>query len=683
MAKPAKSNRAQIRFRYAVVSIGIILFSLLIAIALFKTTVVYADEWNTKANDELEKTSIVEPVRGDILAADGSVLATNTITFTLRMDYRAEGFREAEYLSAIPALTDSFALHFPRKTKAQWEKHLTKEFNKPKGTRNRWFSLISNLTLAEKDLCRTFPFLSIKNPNKNGLIEETVYRRSKPFGDMARRSIGSVGQTKEDSRIRGISGLEKSLDSLLYGQRGISKRVPLTKKIGKWTDIPAIDGHSVLSTIDITLQDLLEQELDSMLTDEQADWATAILMEVETGDIKAMANFEYSPKDDDYIEAYNRSVVAYEPGSVVKTISMLIALEDGLVSNLDEVFQIGASYTYGKPIRDSHVIQSATVEGILEQSSNIGMTKIIMRGYDNRTQAFVDRLRSLGLFEKLNSGIAEEEYVRVTTGRGKRDLANMSFGYSTAFPPLSTLSIYNAIANDGKYVRPRLVRGLRTKDGDSIFEPTYIRERVCSEENAAKLRRMLKSVVHGKHGTARLIKNDLVPLAGKTGTANHWDTIAKIYDKSRNRLAFCGFFPADNPKYSMMVLTFNPKVHRRSPGLTSGRVFRNMALKMYSRGMLGDISDYKANAPANPKGAIAMSGCSPDNEMLGGASARTLSKPSTDGQTPSVKNMTLREAIVMLENLGYNVTFTGSGRVIDEVIDPANRSARLTLSTKY
>lgn len=683
MASQGNSNRAHIMFRYAVVTAGIVLFALLIVIKLFDTTIVHASDWNARANEELKQPKVIDPIRGDILAADGSVLATNIVYYTLRMDYRADGFKEEDFLKDVPALADSLARHFPYRTKKEWEKRLTKELDTPREKRNRWFPLISNLTLEEKNLCHTFPFLSITNPNKNGLVDEMVYLRDKPYGDMARRSIGSIGMTDKCNERHGISGLEKSLDSLLYGRAGVYKRVALTKKIGKWADIPAINGYTVLSTIDITLQDLLEEELNAMLDSADAEWGTAILMDVPTGDIKAMANLEYDAKKDRYVEAYNRAVVAYEPGSVVKTISMLIALEDGLVSDPDEVFQIGSSFTYGSPIRDSHHIGSATVEGILEQSSNIGMTKIIIRGYDGRTQAFVDRLGSLGLFEKMNSGIAEEERVRVTPTRGKRDLANISFGYSSAIPPLYTLSVYNAIANDGRYVRPRLVRGLRNENGDSMLEPTYIRDRICSPENAAKLRRMLKAVVHGSHGTARFIKNDLVPLAGKTGTANHWDTVTHRYDKSRNRLAFCGFFPADSPRYSMMVLTFNPKGAYRSPARSSGRVFRNMALKMYSRGLLGDISDYTDNAPASPPGAVALPGSRPDPEALGGATVKVLAAPSDDAERPTVKNLSLRQAVVALENLGYKVTFTGTGRVVGESIDPATRTAQLTLSTRY
>lgn len=678
------TNRSHIMFRYAVVTTGIFFFAGVILLKLFNTTIVHASDWNAKANSELQKTIVISPVRGDILAADGSVLATNIAYYSLHIDYRAEGFDETRYLEAVPALSDSLAKYFPYRTRNEWNSRLMQEMAKEKSKRKRYFALIEKLSLEEKDLCRTFPFLSIKNPNRSGIIEQMVLTRDKPYGEMARRSIGSVGQTLQCSEVHGISGLEKSLDSLLYGQAGVYKRVPLTKEIGRWTDIPAVDGYTVLSTIDISLQDMLERELNAMLDSADAEWGTAVLMEVATGDIKAMANLEYDRSRDAYIEAYNRAVVAYEPGSVVKTISMLIALEDGLISNLDEVIPIGSSFTYGSPIRDSHHIGSATVEGVLEQSSNIGMTKIIIRGYDGKCQKFIDRLGSIGLFDKMNSGIAEEERVRVTTGRGKRDLANISFGYSSAIPPLYTLSIYNAIANDGKYVRPRLVRGLRTAEGDSMFEPTYIRERICSPENAAKLRQMLKAVVNGSHGTARFIKNDLVTLAGKTGTANHFDTLTRRYDKSRNRLAFCGFFPADNPKYSMMVLTFNPQGAYRSPARSSGRVMRNMANKMYSRGLLGDTSDFTQDAPQSPQPAVAVARRRPDAAITGGTEARPLSRRSSSANPPaSVINLDLRDALVELENQGYTVTFTGTGRVVGESYDRQHHKAHLTLSTQY
>lgn len=681
------SNRGRIMFRYGVVTLIMLAVAFLIGIKLFRTTIINASKWNAKANSELQQVQVITPVRGDILASDGSVLATNVIYYTIRIDFLAEGFNDNVYRKAVPALADSLAKYIPKRDKKEWKEYLLKPLEKKATERTRSFLLADNLSLTLKDrMLADFPYVSTPNRYKSGIVVEPVYRRERPFGDMARRSIGAVGETKTSKERHGISGLEKSLDSLLYGKPGLYKRVPLTKEIGKWTDIPAVNGYTVLSTIDINLQDMLEQELNAMLDSADAEWGTAILIDVPTGDIKAMANLEYNPKRDAYIEAYNRAVVAYEPGSVVKTISMLIALEDGLINNLDEPINIGSGFVYGSRISDSHYIGTTTVGGVLEQSSNIGMTKIIIRGYDNNCQGFVDRLGSLGLFEKMNSGIAEEERVSITRTRSKRDLANISFGYSSAIPPLYTLSVYNAIANGGKYVRPRLVRGLRTEHGDSLFEPTYIRDRICSETNAKKLQQMLKSVVFGSHGTARFLQNDLVQIAGKTGTAHPWDTLTHSYNRSKKRLAFCGFFPADNPRYSMMVLTMDPKGAYRSPARSSGRVMLNMAKRMYSRGLLGDAPDMSANVSATPLGPIAIAGHVPSTDILGGSSPRILAQKEDDsGETGalSVINLSLRDALAKLEPKGYHVTFTGSGHVVRQQFDHDNRRAMLTLSSSY
>lgn len=673
-------------FRYAVVTAGILLFSSLVVIKLFRTTITDAEHWNKKANDELTVVREIQPVRGDILACDGSVLATNVIYYELRCDYRAEGFNETEFYRQLPALADSMARHFPRRDRDGWKEYLSAPLREPKNRRRRYHLILDRLNRDELELTRTFPFFDIRNPNKTGIIEKDTCYRDLPFGDMARRCIGQVGQNKSWKGAHGWSGLEKSLDSLLYGRAGLYKRVPLTKKIGQWTDIPPQNGRTVISTIDIALQDLLEQELNAMLDSSRAEWATAILMHVPTGDIKAISNLEQDPRTGRYVQAYNRAVVAYEPGSVVKTISMLIALEDGLVNDINETFEVGGAYSWGSAIRDSHSIgQTASVKKILAESSNKGMTKIIVRGYADKTQKFVDRFASLGLLEKMNSGIAEEENMRVGRGRGRRDMANMCFGYSTAIPPLRTLSVYNAIANGGRYVRPRLVRGFRLPDGsDSILQPTYIRDRICSETNAGKLTEMLESVV--QDGTAKFIKKGNVRIAAKTGTANYWDTIGRFYDKTRNRLALCGYFPAENPQYSIMVLTFNPRSGPyRSPARSSGRVVRSLAEKMYARGLLGNRTDFRADAPEHPLRAVAAAGTNPKAEVIGNVAPQRLSTPSASSSDtlPNVLNLPLRQALAKLEADGYEVSFSGTGRVAAQHYDRLNRKANLELSTKY
>lgn len=688
-ARKKGNNQQHIMARYVIITFGILVFAGAISFKLFSTTVLEAEHWNEKANTELERTDTITPIRGDILAADGSILVTNLAYYNLRIDYRSEAFAEADYLSSVDALSDSLAKHFPRRTRDGWKEHLMKEMSKDKASRSRSFLLIANLTNPEKELVKTFPFFDKDNSNKTGLTEETVMKRDCPYGDMARRSIGRVGQTRECSEIHGISGLEKALDSLLYGVPGIYKRVPFTKRIGNWTDIPALNGYNVRTTIDITLQDILENELNTILDSCGAEWGTAVLMEVATGDIKAISNFELDPSTGKYTEAYNRAIVAYEPGSVVKPISMMIALEDGLVDNVDEVIPIGASFAYGggRPVTDSHYNSQLTVAGIIEQSSNIGMTKVIIRGYNNNPKGFVDRLEGMGFFEPMNSGIADEERPRMSHNPTRLDLSRMSYGYSTAIPPLYTLSVYNAMANNGRYVRPRLVCGLERDGVDSVIPVSYIRDRICSEENARKMQYMLTQVTEGSHGTGRRLKNPYVRIAGKTGTAYSINYSTGQYERGKKRLAFCGFFPADAPKYSCMVLIYHPTKNMFGAASTSGEVLKNVALKMYSRGMLGDASDYTAEPNANPgtpvlNATTAAEGTGDLSQFLGGERVRVIAAPegNTGDGIPNVRGLTLRDAIRRLEAEGLTVRFSGDGIVSAQNLLP-NGIVQLTLRT--
>lgn len=668
------SNHSNIMFRYVLIIFGILLFAGAISVKLFSTTVLHADDWNRKANTELQRTDTITPLRGDILAADGSVLVTNLCYYTLRIDFRSEGFKELEFLEQIGALCDSLAAHFPQRNSDEWKERLMAQFNKDKDNRSTSFKLLENLTYPQMQMVKSFPFFNIGNPNKTGLTEEPHMKRDCPYGDMARRSIGRVGQTDVCDEIHGISGLEKALDSLLYGIPGVYKRVPFTKRIGNWTDIPARNGYNVRTTIDITLQDILENELNTMLDSCGAEWGTAILMEVSSGDIKAISNFQLDPATGKYIEAYNRAIVAYEPGSVIKPISMMIALEDNLVNNIDEVIPIGASFAYGggRPITDSHFNSSLTVAGVIEESSNIGMTRIIVRGYNDNPKGFVDRLEGLGFFEPMNSGIADEERPRMSHNPTRLDLSRMCYGYSTAIPPLYTLSMYNAIANKGRYVRPRLVCGLQLDGVDSMIPVSYIRERICSEENALKLTEMLRRVTEGKRGTARRLKNPYVSIAGKTGTCYNLNFDTGQYERGKKRLAFCGFFPSEAPKYSCMVLVYHPVRNLFGAASTSGEVVKNVALKMYSRGLLGDNPEYEKEQVENPgepviEDPLDHNSNIPDLAKFAGVSGnikKYTNKPGNQsGDMPWVVNMGLRDAVVRLEQAGYEVSFRGDGRV--------------------
>ncbi len=667
-----RDNHKHILFRYGIITGCIMLFTIWIVIHLVDTTVVHAKKWNELASQELDRTISINPERGDILACDGSVLATNLRYYTIRIDSRCEQFREKEYLNAIDnlGLPDSMAKYFPRRKRKEWEEVLRKAISKPKNERKYVSTLIKNVTFEEVERIKKFPFFNIGNRAKTGFIADGFMRRSNPYGDMARRSIGGVGEdSARNYEVHGWSGLEKALDSLLYGRKGIAKKVALTRYITNWTDTPAVRGYHIRTTIDINMQDIVENELNRVLETCNADWGVAVLMDVQTGDIKAISNLEKSKSGRGYVEGMNRAVMGYEPGSVVKPISMLIALEDGLVRNVDSVIHTGYSFAYlGKrPITDSHGVESMRVREVIERSSNIGMAKIITRGYDRNPAAFYERLKSIGFLDSMHMGIAGERIPAIKKNPSRIDLSRMCYGYTTEIPPIYTLSIYNAIANGGRYVRPRLVTQLIGEDSDTLLPVTYIRDRICSEKNAAKLRSMLKNVVWGEHGTGKLLRNDVVEIAGKTGTC--YMVEHGKYVTSKKRLAFCGFFPAEDPKYSCIVLTCYPKQNMFGAASTSGQVLKNIAMKMFSRGMLDNASDYTEiqNPGTTPLmyASNKTSTYSNINKKMSVDRNHHLPTPARhpDRCVPSVLGLGLREAVSKLEASGYNVKFDGSGYV--------------------
>ena len=664
--------------RYSITIGFFLLLASRIIYCTFQNSVVNAAKWNELAQKELSRTSLViQPDRGDILACDGSVLSTTMQFYTLRMDFGANGFHWKGYVDSIDALADSLHAHFPIKGGlTAWQDSLRAPLRRK--TRPRGWRLIKNISYADYQRIKEFPFFKGRRQGNNGLLAEPSKRRRLPYGDMAKLSIGVVTERK-NGEVHGMSGLEYALDSLLYGKPGVAKKVNFTRGIGNWADTAAIRGWDVVSTIDIQMQDILENALLDRLQATRAEWGTALLMEVNTGEIKAICNLEedsLGTGSGRYVEAMNRAVRGFEPGSVAKIISMMIAIEDGHVSNLDSVVGIGSSFKcfgQGRPITDSHFNSDLTIAGIIEQSSNIGMARVLSRFYKS-PQQWHDRLARIGFLDRLKSGIGEEmpaRYPVVPLDRGGLvTLSRQFYGYGMEIPPLHTLSLYNAIANNGKYVRPRLVKALRRDGVDSIIPVDYVVPQACSERTARKMQQMLSLVVNGKHGTARsLAKGAMVTLAGKTGTCY---TVGKHgYDTSRKRLAFCGYFPAEAPKYSCMVLIYHPRQEAFGAASTSGVVLRDVANALYSRGLLDNSSDFRAdidpNRSASPVVYSSKSSTLPqDVAQLTGAKishrigADQQNKP---GHVPGLYGMGLREAVNTLERAGYEVAYRGSGYV--------------------
>ncbi len=673
--------------RYGIVVGIMLLFSVLIVWDLFKTTAVQAAEWNKKADEVLMDTVPIEPERGKLLADNGTVLAANLQYYVLRIDWFTEGIKVDTLMKDIGPLCDSLALFDNSMTAAQWKqkilgdrKEILDNANKTKpdgtkGRKNRAYKLFPYmLTHKEYERVSNFPFLR-RAKNKNGFYTEKHNRRIKPYGDMAARSIGNVGQSEESSFIHGHSGLEMALDSLLYGKPGVAKNIQLTNGIVRAESVPAVKGYDITTTINVQLQDIVENELNDMCLETGAKWGTCVLMEVATGEIKAISNLERNDKTGEYVEGVNHAVLGYEPGSVVKTISMMVALEDGMVSDINAPIATGSDWMYaGRNISDRpHGAATRTAREIIETSSNIGMAKLIVRKYGDNPPAFKKRLEEMGFFEPFHLGIAGEttpwfQDAEIKNG-GRVTLSRQAFGYGSRIPPLCTLAMYNAIANDGKYVKPRLFKKLsREGEPDSIIPVTYIRKQVCSPENARKLRIMLHDVVWGSHGTARhWVQDDKVEIAGKTGTA--YTTSGGQYS-GQKRLAFCGFFPYDKPKYSCMVLMLGANC---GAGASSGTVLKNIARKMYAHGLLGPSPDYATEKPAAGQEKktyptlFASMGDTKSKYINGGLSIKSSHRYARPGKVqkgvPNVIGLDIREAISVLEDAGLTVSFTGTGMV--------------------
>lgn len=679
-----KNNKAHILFRYGIITIAFVLFGVVILVKLFSTTVIEAHEWNARAKAELSRIDTIAPERGNILADNGNILACNLKVYDIKLDLRHDKIKRMKVVpwSSIDSLADSLDVYYPRIAnllsqpadtikKYSWHTRLKKEFEKPDSIRPRALRLAQKKTLEDYERIKGFPFLkTIKG--RHPLYKESRNTRIYPYGKMAYRSIGRVNENRETRQIHGYSGLEKDLDSLLYGKPGLAKKVALTNGISNWVTTPPRRGYDIHTTIDIDLQDMLEEELHKICAEAKAEWGTAILMEVKTGEIKAISNIELL-ENGTYGEALNRAVLPYEPGSVMKPISLMVAFEDGLVKSVNDVVDCSPFMKTSDP----HGSGMKNMKQVIEQSSNPGIARVIFRGYAQNPEKWYDRLAGLGFFEPIRSGIAGEctPRIRRLTDKDSRgnnitmtarhlDLARQAYGYNTELPPLFTLSVYNAIANDGKYVRPHLVKSLIDEDGrDSVLKIDYIRDSICSAATARKVRECIREVVWGDHGTARLVRDDRVCVVGKTGTA--YPVEHGVYNKAKRRYAFAGFFPYERPQYSCMVLVMSGAGN--SANRTSGQVVKNMAIKMYSRGMLNNASTYTAERNGS---SPVMSASTRGNmgKVAGALGIKGMKKVKAGGTVaagtvPDVRGYDLPSAVKILEEAGLNVRTRGTGHV--------------------
>ena len=692
ISKQKLSNRARILMRYGMITAALILLAVLIVGRLVTTTVIKAEEWNATADSLMNQLKKINPERGNILADNGSILACNLTVYDINFDMRHQKIHDLGKKlpwEAIDSLADSLDVYFPLRDKVDlaitkdssysWHHKLKKEFEKDKDKRPRALRILKKGSLEDFEKIKSFPFFNrFKGKGtRNPIYIDSKVVRIYPFGKMAYRSIGRVNEdSARNYEVHGYSGLEKDLDDLLYGKAGYAKKVMMTKGVDNWVEKAPQRGYDVQTTINIDMQDMLEEELTKVCEKHHAEWGTALIMEVETGEIKAIANVELF-NDGTYGEALNRAVRRFEPGSVIKPISLMIAFEDGLVKSVNDAVDCSKF----QQTSDPHAPTVKTMKQVIEMSSNTGISRVMFRGYAKNPESFHERLRSIGFLDSMKSGISGEQvpYLACVAEKTRKGiyqsmtarhltLARQCYGYSSEIPPLYTLAYYNAIANGGKMRKPHLVKRIMNETVDSTINLDDLTIQVCSGETARKMRECLLEPVWGKHGTAQAVQDDRVKIAGKTGTAFPVNENGGGYDMSRRRLAFAGYFPADNPKYSCMALILAPAGN--SAASTSGQVVKNVALKMFSRGMLNNISTYTDTRSAT-KPVLSISDNKNNAKVrseLGITTSATFANKREDenGVVPDLAGYDLDSAIKILEKQGYKVSIDGAGYVVHQ-----------------
>ena len=640
----------------------------------------------------------IEAIRGDILAKDGRPLATSVPYYQVRMDFVVPN--EDTFKKYVDDLSQSLAKFFKNKSAKQYKKELVEA--RAKG--NRYKALGNRLVdYTELAQIKQFPILRL-GANRGGIIVEQKYKRNNPYGRLAYRTIGFIN-------TEGVGvGIEGSCDYYLKGTPG---KQTIQKMLGgEWKPVTGIesiapkDGYDIQTTIDIEIQEAAEKALrEQIAKGMNIEGGTAIVMEVETGAIRAIANMK--KMGNGYDESYNYAIGdATEPGSVFKLMTLVALLEDGHVTLEDPIDGGNGKWTYGShTYSDTHAYGMMDVKMALAKSSNVAFAKLAVAYYEGKEQQYVDRLNSMKVGERFNLDIQGEARSAIY-GPGdamwsRSSLSSMAIGYATLLTPLHTLTFYNAIANNGKMMKPYFIENYQ-ENGTIVkeFGPKEMSGSICSKETAKEARRALRHVV--EVGTGKFMNNSKYQIAGKTGTSRIAYGGKQGYERNgyrRYQASFAGFYPADNPKYSAIVVLYSGDTRGNFYGGSwAGPVFKQIADHIYSTstdwepaldGKKGrkdnpDIRTGRLDAQNRVLADLGVEYTKKDireNNNSGWAEFRKdtsgrLSARNYDTDNDSlvsVVNMGLKDAIYLLENSGYQVAFSGYGKVVEQSPAPGTR----------
>lgn len=684
-------NKKDILSRTYLIYIAMCVFAVAILYRICVIQFVQGEEWRNKAETYTTKVFEIEAVRGNIFDANGSLLATSLPYYEVGIDICAPSISDTLYKNNRDSLSFYLSKLFHDKSPGEYKRLL----NKARQAKDRYVVLQRNVSHKDLQTLKTFPIL--RKGRRGGLVTLQTNRRERPFQMLAARTIGMARQG-----VKPV-GLEGAFDTTLMGVSGkrLMQKIAgdVWRPINDENEVEPKDGSDLYTTIDINIQDVAEHALLKALIKNQASHGCAVLMEVKTGQVKAIANLTRAKGGDStaYTENLNYALgYPTEPGSTFKLASLLAVMDDYDVSTEEKV-QVGNGECvyYDRRMKDAHPPKEPVLnlQRVFETSSNVGVSKIITKYYSKNPKQFTDKLVSFHLNGKLGLAIPGEGSARVKKPKDKdwygTTLPWLSIGYESMVTPLHTLTLYNAIANNGTMVKPTFVKEIR-RNGLLVksFKPEIIADKIVKPSTIAKAKQLMEGVV--KNGSGKALNITAFKVGGKTGTAQ----IAKNGDyKDKGNVtyqaSFVGYFPADNPLYTCIVIINNPTKGDYYGGLVSGPVFKEIAEKVYSSGLdfiqpLNSTKELLTQTPEviktknNELSYLAQQLSIPAKTMVESeryvvntktdSSRVTLSEVNVESQLkkriiPNVVGMSAKDALYLLENSGLHVKLQGFGSV--------------------
>ena len=689
--------------------LGMVILGIIVIGKAFYIQQVQGNFWTNMDSSQHLKYLPIDAERGTIYSEDGNMLSTSVPVFDVYVDFAAEGLREKEgkrFKDHVDTLSICLSNLFNDKTPDTYLNELKLAYK----NKDRYYTLKKKISFSQYQQLRDFPLVKL-GKNKSGFIINTKDKRINPYVLLANRTIGLARDNASNV------GLEQRYDSYLKGKTGqqLVRYMAGAYMPVDGGDVDPENGKDIISTLDTYIQDVTESALMRMMIGNKSLHGTAIVMETATGKIKAIANLGQQP-DGLYTEDLNYGIgKATEPGSIFKLATLMSLLDDKYVTNSSIVnCEGGVKSFYGLRIKDSHMgTYEITVKEAFERSSNVAFAKLADQYYHDQPSKFIDHLHKYrldtltGIDLTASSG---KPTIKKPTNRSwsKTTIPYMAHGYEELVTPLHMLMLYNAVANNGKMMQPYLVSSIKQYGVEvKNIQPKVLAEKICSDETLAQLKECLLGVVQSEHGTARKIKDSAYLIAGKTGTAvtaldnRGYNKGNKIYQAS-----FIGYFPANQPKYTMAVVIQNGKESIKIYGAdVSGTVFKEISDRIYGSylrtkkystvnnpdsnlynyfGLKNELNSIfsSLNLPYTDSG---ISGFWRTMQLKNNAAifnTPSISTSTSGSVTPNVVGMGLKDAVYLLENMGLKVLATGRGRVMNQSLPAGtnfNKTQNITL----